>query len=111
MKLSIASLCMAVSANVFSNLGFMRTVSNRLPGQMSNNLFVQTMRGVPDRKTVQRNLQIQKSGLIKSRRQRNTITNDFHFDQPVLYRNNPTYAMRPEVMNGIRFPREMKPST
>ena len=39
-------------------------------------------------------MKIKKFGLPKSRRKRNIITNNNHSDQPLLYRTNPTYAMR-----------------
>ena len=115
MRLTIVfiKIALVIGSNHFSNLGFMRAVSNRWTGQMSNNAFVQSIARIPYRQPAQRHqdMRIQKSGSVKSRRDRNTVTNDFdHFDQPLLYRTNPTYAMKPEVMDRIRFPSEMKPT-
>ena len=116
MKSFIALITLSlVAADVFDNLELTGAVSNRLPGQISGEAFVRSLGGMPYRRILQRNrkTEIQKSGRKsrgKSRRQRNTITNEHHFDQPLLYRTNPTYAMRPEVMERIRFPHEMKPT-
>ena len=115
MRLSIGfvKIALVIGFNHFSNLGFMRAVSNRLPGQIFSNAFVQSIARIPYRQPAQRHrdMRIGKSGSVKSRRDRNTVTNDLnHFDQPLLYRTNPTYAMKPEVLDRIRFPREMKPA-
>ena len=114
MKLSITFVQLAFvnGLNEFSNLGFMSAVSNRVPSQISSNAFVQSITGIPYLQPVLRNreMRIQKSGIVKSRRHRNIITNEMHYDQPLLYRTNPTYAMRPEVMDRIRFPYEMQPT-
>ena len=111
MKLPIAFFQLAVVMGL-SNLGFMRAVSNRVPAQISRNAFAQSITGIPYRQPVLRNheMRIQKSGIVKSRRHRNIVTNEMHYDQPLLYRTNPTYAMRPEVMDRIRFPYEIKPT-
>ena len=90
------------SANVFNNLGFMRTVSNRLPNQKSGDIYVRSIGGIPYRRQYN-------ADLVKSRRLRNTLTNEKHVDQPLLYRTNPTYAMKPDVLNRIRYPHEIKP--
>ena len=115
MRLTIVfiKIALVIGSNHFSNLGFMRAVSNRLPGQISSNAFLQSIARIPYRQPAQghRDMRIRKSGSAKSRRDRKTITNDFnHLDQPLLYRTNPTYAMKPEVMDRIRFPHEMKPA-
>ena len=108
MKLSIALLPLSMvanvfGANVFSRLGFMRTVSNRLPNKHSDNIYVRSIRGIPKQR------KIHNVDMVKSRRLRNTLTNEKHPDQPILYRTNPTYAMKPDVLNRIEYPNEMKP--
>ena len=107
--IALITLSLVATADVFDNSGLIGAVSNRLPGQIS---FVRSPGDMPYRRIIQKNRkpEIKKSGQGKSRRQRNTITNENHFDQPLLYRTNPTYAMRPEVMERIRFPHEIKPT-
>lgn len=108
MKLSIALLQLSMvanvfGANVFNRLGFMRTVSNRLPNKHSDNLYVRSIGGIQTRR------KIHNADLVKSRRLRNTLTNEKHLDQPILYRTNPTYAMKPDVLNRRGYLDEMKP--
>ena len=114
MKLLIAFVQLAYVSglNDFDNLGFMSAVSNRVPAQIPRKTVAQSITGIPYRLPVLRNreMRIQKSGIAKSRRHRNIITNEMHYDQPLLYRTNPTYAMRPEVMDRIRFPYEIQPT-
>jgi len=109
MKLSIALFPLSMvanvfGANVFSHLGFMRTVSNRLPNKHSDDLYVRSIGGIRNRRKGHN------ADLVKSRRLRNTLTNEKHLDQPILYRTNPTYAMKPDVLNRIKYPNEMKPA-
>ena len=110
--IALITLSLVATADVFDNLGLIGAVSNPLPGQISGEAFARSLGGMPYRRILQQNRkpEIKNSGQGKSRRLRNTITNENHFDQPHLYRTNPTYAMRPEVMERIRFPHEMKPT-
>ena len=108
--IALITLSLVATADVLDDLGLIGAVLNRLPGQISGEAFVLSLGGMPYRLQQNRKPEIKNSGQGKSRRLRNTITNENHFDQPHLYRTNPTYAMRPEVMERIRFPHEMKPT-
>ena len=107
------STFVTVNANMYNNLGFMRSVSKRFPHSKHRltSVDVQSVGKISSGKKVPRNEPIQKSYLVKSRRLRNTLTteNAQHYDQPLLYRTNPVYAMKPDVMNRIHYLEEMRP--
>ena len=113
---TLYSMIVVVSASTYSNLGFMRKVSNRLPDQGSGEFFGRSITGVPYRRIIldgnMLNIRIKKSDLVKSRRLRNTLTNGDaeHFDEPLLYRTNPTYAMKPDVIDRIKALQEIRPN-
>ena len=108
-----------VNASTFSNLGFLRKISNRLPGEVSSEGYALSIGGIPYRRMVAADgityKRVKKSGLDKPRRWRNALTDTLfpvteHFDQPLLYRTNPLYAMKPDVMNRIRILNEIRPN-
>ena len=107
------STFVTVNANMYNNLGFMRSVSKRFPHSKHRltSVDVQSVGRISSGKKVPQNKPIQKSHLVKSRRLRNTLTtvNAQHYDQPLLYRTNPVYAMKPDVMNRIHYLEEMRP--
>ena len=108
-----------VNANIYSNLGFMRSVSSRFPHSQQSHLFlgVQFIEDNSNRKAVSiGHTTIQKSNLMKSRPLRNVLLDKNtellpgHYDQPYCYRTNPDFAMTPNVLNRIRYLQEMRPS-
>ena len=108
-----------VNANIYSNLGFMRSVSSRFPHSKQKHVFP-NIRRIEDITNGETNLNchptIQKSNLAKSRPLRNVLLNKNaelmpgHNDQPYIYRTNPDFAMAPNVLNRIRYLQEMRPS-
>ena len=109
------STFVTVNANMYNNLGFMRSVSKRFPHSKHglSSVDMQSVGRILSRKKDPQNqpMAIQESHLVKSRRLRNTLTteNAQHYDQPLLYRTNPIYAMKPNVMNRIHYLEEMRP--
>ena len=125
LKMKVFNTCilfatiLVVNANIYSNLGFMRSVSSRFPHAEQGHIFpnVRSIGDISNRKAVSIGHQtIQKSDLAKSRPLRNVLldTNAKLLpgdnDQPYIYRTNPDFAMAPNVLNRIRYLQEMRPS-